>query len=137
MIKSISKASRRILETLIRDLDEDHQRSRKIDTASPSFVPVSVECIGPNTFSVCHYVEQNGDLCADPEVVFFRDSSGDFFPIEFKQDLLGVYQQFATVHEGQITKYSPRAQRDCASFCHLWMHNIKAQQPRWFSGEAA
>lgn len=40
------------------------------------FMPLVIETIGRNQFSVAHYYEQNGDLIADPEVIFltgFKD----------------------------------------------------------------
>jgi hypothetical protein len=37
----------------------------------PGFDRLVIECIGQNQVSVAHYYELNGDLVAEPDVVFF------------------------------------------------------------------
>jgi hypothetical protein len=37
---------------------------------NPPYMPLCIEVIGPNLISIAHYGLQNGDLMADPEMVF-------------------------------------------------------------------
>ena len=52
------------------------------DESGPSGLPA---------ISVAHYGEQNGDLMRDPAMVFEVDATGNFHPVSFQQDNLGVY----------------------------------------------
>ena len=53
--------------------------SRKVDRGT-GFMPVHVECLQRTAlgflYSIAHYYEQNGDLVADPDVVFVRTAEG-------------------------------------------------------------
>jgi len=92
-----------------------------------------VECLnkrGTNgeEYSLCHYYEQYGDMMRDPEVVLCKLPSGNFAPIMFQQDNLGVYEDF-------ISEPNERQQRDCRDFCNDWMINLSEQHPEYFAGD--
>jgi hypothetical protein len=126
--KPISQEAQKVLERLLQGVDDRH--TRKLDNGGECIMAVIVECVGPDRFSVAHYYEQNGDLMADPEVVFWR-RHGRYYPCEYKQDGLGLYQELIEFDPNDYARpvsFRPRAQADCASFCATWMRNIKHQQ---------
>jgi hypothetical protein len=79
-------------------------------------------------YSVAHYYEQMGDLMKDPDMVFLKGADGNYYPIEFQQDNLGIYQCAVEWDSGAIKGYSPAMQKDMASFAGDWMRNIRFQQ---------
>jgi Domain of unknown function (DUF6908) len=83
--------------------------------------------MGP-MFSVAHYYEQNGDLMKDPDMTFLRGDGGDYYPLEFQQDNLGLYQCAVDWEGDKIISYKPKMQRSMAGFSGTWMRNIKTQQ---------
>ena len=129
MIK-VNRQAKSVLDKLTQGLDEpgDH---RQIDNAPGAFMSVHIEHIGMCTlgamFSVAHYYEQNGDLVKDPDMVFVRSKDG-YYPIEFQQDNLAIYQCAVTWEGDKIKAYSQKMQKDMASFASSWMRNIKAQR---------
>lgn len=124
-LKPVSATAQRVLETLIAGLDV-HQ-SRKIDNSRGTFMAVHVERVGEDFFSIAHYFEQNGDLMADPDIVFWRDG-GRFYPVEYTQHALGIYQRLVTFENGRPVRFMTRQQADAATFTTTWMRNIKQQQ---------
>ena len=71
------------------------------------FMPVVIERIGADTYSIAHYGQQNGDLMADPELTF----RGDGTPLTYQNDYVGIYTETCDVE-----------------FVNLWMRNIAEQQ---------
>lgn len=130
MIK-INKQAKSVMNKLTLDLNEpgDH---KEIDNASGAFMSVHVEHIGTcnlgHIFSVAHYYEQNGDLMKDPDMVFLRGEDGEYYPTEFQQDNLCIYQRAVEFEGGTIKGFSPKLQKDMSVFAGTWMKNIKAQQ---------
>lgn len=124
-MKAINKNATEILNKIVSGINGDLYSdgdpgivaTKKINN-SKSFMAVSVECLQKNTYSVCHYYEQNGDLMRDPEVVFLKDNE-NYYPIMYQQDNVGLYQDF---------NEDPTGQAGCADFCNMWMNNIKEQQ---------
>jgi hypothetical protein len=99
--------------------------------------PYSEHNLGDNrkdlcTMSLCHYGAFNGDLMADPEIVFVRKEPesgkgpGGYYPLYFRNDYLHV-EQF--VYEpGEIyVKVNFKLQKELADFCNEWVKNIKEQ----------
>ena len=108
--------------------------SRKIERAG--YLPLCLERIeqapdGVTQVSVAHYGEQNGDLMADPEIVFrlWRSPLGEqlAIPAYVKQDYVGreawVYEfagaKCTGVREGLLA--------DLSEFSAIWLANLKAQ----------
>ena len=94
---------------------------------------VSVECINEveagKIYSVTHYYEQNGDLMSDPDMTFLKAvSTGDYFPLTFRQDNLGIDQDSVVWKDGKITGIRPKMQSDMTTFANQWLMNIKDQQ---------
>lgn len=128
-------------QTVLRYLAEQaaaHDGHIKIDNTGGRYMPVCVEWIGENLLSVAHYGEQNGDAMRDPDMVFWRAPSGNWYPVSFRNDRAGIDQE-AVVEwdEGTPLRYRPKAQAGQAAFAGLWMHNIKTQQNLDLSGMTA
>jgi hypothetical protein len=105
----------------------DHQQWNN----DSSFMAACVEIIGRTGLgplvSIAHYYEQNHDLMRDPDVVFVIGADQHVYPISYRQDGLGVYQEAATVEDGKW-KVRTKMQADICSFCDQWMQNINEQQ---------
>ena len=94
----------------------------------PVFMALTVEIIEDNQVSLCHYGEQSGDLMRDPEVVFFKDNDGDYFPFYFRNDYLGIEEWYAEANGDSWKICNQKGQKDLALFCNSWIFNIKSQQ---------
>ena len=87
---------------------------------------------GP-VFSVSHYYEQNGDLMSDPDITFLKITTpvmNFYYPLSYRQDNLGIDRELVTYDESgkKIKGFYKKLQADTATFCTLWMRNIKNQQ---------
>jgi len=95
---------------------------------SKGWMPLTVETWMESGFlnvSVCHYGEQNGDLMADPEMVFLL-AYGQEVPVYFKNDYVGTEQVFSKVEDGKLF-LKKRGVADLKSFSKTWASNLKAQ----------
>src|SRR4030042_7142039 len=76
---------------------------------------VSVECVDEappgKIFSVPHYYEQNGDLMSDPDMTFLRLKSGNYIPMTYRQDNMGLDQQavWCDGPQRETVKFYPKA----------------------------
>lgn len=94
----------------------------------PGYDRLCVECIGLNRVSVAHYYELNGDLVAEPDVVFFVDADSNWIPIEVTQSLTGWSQYAVFSDDGErITRIKSAGQHDLAEFAETWADNIAEQ----------
>ena len=104
---------------------------------SPGFMDLSVENIGRHCVSVTHYYEQNGDLCQDPEIVFWMcPLDGEWYPIEWTTpqfmmlgNLCGGYQKVIWLDDKSEswTKARVKAQASLAAFANTWATNLGRQ----------
>jgi|GEM_PF-307396 len=92
------------------------------------YVPLVVEKVGRNLLSVAHYVEEGGDLAADPEVVFFT-GYGQWVPIEVTQHPPAGYRAYAepSADGKEIAHLDVAGQADLARFVEVWARNLAAQ----------
>lgn len=134
-MRPINQKAQAVMDRLTAGLDIENSH-RKIDNNPPDsgIMAVVVEWIGGcklgDTFSIAQYYEQNGDLMADPEMTFLR-CAGQYFPLSYKLDSLGVYREAVGWKDGEICGIvNSREQRDEAIFAGEWMRNIKMQQFR-------
>lgn len=103
--------------------------ARRFGERNGAFMPAFVECIGPDTFSVAHYYEQNGDLVQDPEVEFFRAPTGAWVPLSIHHGALGIRRVAVELGDnGQPSAYRPRQLRELCNFACMWLKNIREQQ---------
>lgn len=133
-MKHLSAAAEKVMNKLINGLTEECNHKR-IDNSNTIFMPVVVEQIGKNYFgneySIAHYYEQNGDLMADPEMIFWQGGDGHFYPVYFKQDgAFAIEQISAFVDPDNYKNFKVRLkwQSDHTAFANTWMRNIKQQQ---------
>ena len=122
-MKAINKKAQKVLETLIASMQDGYA---KIDNTDGAFMPVIVEAIGDDCFSVAHYYEQDGDLIPDPEMVFLKGADGKFYPGSF-QSGFGL-QESVIFEDGKPSGIRQRMQSEQATFAGKWLANIKMQQ---------
>ena len=93
-------------------------------------MPLSVEKLSTydigTVYSLCHYFEQNGDLCQDPEMLFLLHKSGRVYPMMFQQAIPPAYEESIFFDDGW--KLNKRLQAEHTRFANLWLKNIKEQQ---------
>lgn len=127
-MKPVNARSQTVLERLTRELATVGAH-RRYDRSPGVYVPLSVECIGPNQYSLAHYIEMNGDLVADPEMVFWRaPATGEFFPLYLRQ-VLGESTSATVTEDGTgWLAADRRLQVQHAAFADMWLRNIARQQ---------
>jgi hypothetical protein len=89
-----------------------------------------IEGLGGRKVSVAHYFEQNGDLIADPEIVFFIGYDGNWYAVETTMVLIGTreYAKFARRNgRWELTHLNRAMQADLSSFAGIWAKNIREQ----------
>jgi len=146
-MKPVSMKAAKVIDKLVAGLDQPgdaktfdaHDYTKNWNGGT---MAVHVENIGhyPSTgtgklYSVAHYYKQNGDLLADPEMIFWaaktRDRAGRFvdtyYPTYFKQDPI-MEEESAIFQDGKLHSFYPRLQADHTRFANMWMNNIKEQQ---------
>jgi len=136
--KTLNKQSTKIFKQIISKLNgSEHIKINNSD----AFMSLSVEKLQTvrgdfdtklSLVSLAHYGEQNGDLIADPDVVFLVIEKGKFcavYPVEITQAFIGEYKRYIDLDENLHFKtFYPAGQRDLKDFCNIWMKNIKYQQ---------
>ncbi len=123
--RPINKKNKEIFEILISKMKDNYL---KLDNSDGIFMPVVLEKIGNKFYSLAHYYEQNGDLMADPEVVFYQDSNNEYYPCSFRTDGLGLDREYIVFENGKPSKIYKNGQLDNSYFCDDWLNNIKHQQ---------
>ncbi len=95
------------------------------------FNGISIENIGTNLLSVAHYFDQEGDLVADPDVVFFTGYA-EWVPISIQNQF--CFSEAAVVHDDHTGLKGIYVQRqaELADFCWQWAKNLRAQG--WLQG---
>lgn len=127
MAIAVNQYARDVLDALTSGLTSS-QPARTLNSRPGTFMAVHVELIWPHRFSVAHYGEQNGDLMRDPEMVFYRDESGDYFASYWRNDYAHVEQESLVIVNGHVASVNDRVQRDHTRFANTWMRNIVEQQ---------
>lgn len=129
-MRKVNNKAAKVLATLTAGLTPGD--GRKIDNSGGTYMPVHVDCVAPNLFSVAHTYIQNGDVMDDPSMTFFLHPNGNFYPCDYTQHGLGIHQvsMTATPKSDGSFEYKGRwrLQKDHAVFAGTWMKNIKSQQ---------
>lgn len=60
---------------------------------SDVFMYLSISVVGSDSLVIGHYFEQNGDLMADPEMMFYRNQNEEFIPVYYQLDSLAFYEE--------------------------------------------
>ena len=105
---------------------------RHVRLECAGFMPLVVEAIGTGPrglpmVSLAHYYSQNGDAMRDPDMVFEVDAAGQFHPVSFQQDNLGLYDEAVFVDDAGRVMVRPRLVKDLALFGRQWDKNLKEQ----------
>ncbi len=135
-MKAINKHAQKVFSAAINHLKGGlHAR---IDNSPGTYMPLVVERIGKlryrsgktlPVYSFAHYGEQNGDLMRDPDVTMAQDTSGDLYPLTFRNDYVGTnHDAIIYDDDGCVNAFQTRMQADIATFCGTWARNIKEQQ---------
>jgi len=122
----INEASKIILDKLW-ELAERNGGYFKLNN-NPTYMPLSIEKLGKTVISICHYGEQNGDLMRDPEMLFWKDENGDYFPFYFRNDYTGFEEFAGEVAGGKLTVENTGRQRMQVDVANVLTMNIKHQQ---------
>ncbi len=125
-MKPISKTAQRIFATLTKGLCPGE--SRKIDNAPGCYMPLHVERLTVDRYSLAHYFESNGDLVPDPDGEFWIGPDGRAYPVALQQCLGNYTVAIEFGDDDKPARFSPKAGRELASFAGQWLRNIKAQQ---------
>ena len=130
MMKHLNDKATAIFRKLTEGLKKvgDHQQWNN----DSSFMAACVEIIGRTGLgplvSIAHYYQQNGDMMRDPDVVFVVGADQEVYPISYRQDGMGIYQEAAIVEDGKW-KVRPKMQSDICDFCNdIWFPNLDQQQ---------
>ena len=126
-VKPVSASAKKVIQQLEAMMIDGYA---KIDHASDIFMPVVVEQVGENQISIAHYYEQNGDLMADPEIVFLKKEYSygvEYYPIYERMSGLGSDVELV-IFENRKPKMISNLQKGAASFCTTWMRTITMQQ---------
>lgn len=108
-------------------IDLSQQRAH-IRLDMPGFDRLCIERISGNAVSVAHYFEMNGDLVAEPDIVFFIDAQGYWIPVEITQSMTGWHRVVEFNEDGtKIARFQRERQADIAEFAEVWAQNIVDQ----------
>ena len=95
---------------------------------NPPWMALSIEVIGEHLVSVAHYGHMNGDVMADPEMVFYTNTlDGAWVPVSFRNDYVGSYRVATVMTHSEVASFYPHEQADQASFANTWARNIREQ----------
>jgi hypothetical protein len=108
-----------------------------LDLAAPSghlrlemknFDRLVIEKIAQHRLCVAHYYEHMGVLIADPELEFFIDAAGGWWPIAITQTLVGHRVYAELTPEGEdIARVDTSRQVGLVGFAKYWARNLKDQ----------
>ncbi|MEN5232442.1 DUF6908 domain-containing protein [Sphingobacterium faecium] len=109
------------------------------------FLPLTVELLDTeiwtpfgigNSYSFCHYYEQNGDLMQAPEMCFILVDNRDdqnldwdqvfIFPFMYQYAATCAYELSIITDGNKVTRINRRLQVKHALLAEQWMHEIKS-----------
>ena len=122
----INEASKIVLDK-IWELAGQNGGHYKLDN-NKTFMPLSIEKLGKKVITICHYGELNGDLMRDPEMLFWKDERGDYFPYYFRNDYVGAEEFVGVLVGGNLKITDEKQQKAQTEFADMWLNNIKEQQ---------
>ena len=125
-MKRVNDNSKQVLDKLW-ELATQNDGHCKLNN-DPTYMPLSIEIIEPTAISLCHYGEQNGDLMRDPEMLFWKDETGNYFPFYFRNDYVGHEDILGETANGKLELSNVKGQADLIELADVWMQNIECQQ---------
>ena len=127
--------SREGFEVILRILSMMKDGYVKLDSKR-GYMPLVVEQVDSFHFherefsiiSFAHYGECQGDLMADPEMLFFICKDEGFaFASYYKNDWVGL-EQHSVIPDDDKLLWNKQLQKSHADFAELWLKNIREQQ---------
>jgi hypothetical protein len=110
----------------------DRLETNPIKVKNEGYMDLVIEYVGVGPrgcplVSVAHYFEQNGDLCADPDLVMeWMVPAGKWLPVSFKNDAFGYYVE-AVRREGDALIEDSGAVADILAFQRSFDMNLRTQ----------
>lgn len=91
------------------------------------YMPLVIERIGEDVYTMSHYGEQNGDLMADPDMeILLIPETESAEALTFRNDYMGLYQEVRREIDGK--RYiSPKLRSELNRFLSQWLKNLKQQ----------
>ena len=127
-MNAVNKTSSKIIDQIVSTLKNGYL---KLYNAKGVFMPLVVEKVYEQAsgiiYSFAHYGEQNWDLMRDPEVCLLQ-SGGDYYPLDFRNDYLGIFQETVVYNSRETVLVNAKKQAEITEFCNQWLQNIKQQQ---------
>ena len=144
MRPNIFEVNYALLCTLLRCKPEEMEFDRVYRFRSSGFMDLVVERLpncsttGAPVLSLCHYFEQNGDLCKDPEMTLraFKPANlpyGMLDALTFEQSIPPIYQEVYP----EPMKVRPKLKEQLNSFLRDWLRNLISQGHRLVPPETA
>lgn len=132
-MRHLSNVSKGLLEALLVEMNliEGIPNSTgKLDRGGECIMAIHGEWVEPNMLSLSHYYEQEGDLLADPEMLFWKGDDGEYYPVLFKQD--GAFpirhQAIFFSPERRPLRHDKKVLSEQVHFVSTWLRNICFQQ---------
>ena len=140
-MRQLNEGATRIFARLLHKLGPQNYAKLK----SEGFMPLTIERLDEGIVtdagagqqvSLCHYYEQNGDLCRDPEMCFLvvdnRQQPKDhenlhIYPYYYRQDNLGLEESSVTFSGNAIENCLKKWQYAHTQFANSWLQNIRNQ----------
>jgi len=138
-MRKVNKEAKRELDRLAA-LADANGGAVKLDGGS--MMDLCVEKIGTARFgrhgeivplySFAHYGELNGDAMRDPDVVLFRGPDLNWYPVSYRNDYLGKYDECSMFdYDGKGNfGWRPALARSIAVFVGTWAENMKRYTER-------
>lgn len=126
-----TKLFRNTINSLLKAHDADlSQPGSSLTLDNEPYMRLSINRISTNVISVAHTYVQHGDLMSDPEMRFWTlndDEFGYWYPIDYTQHGLGIYQEAVIFEDGKPTGFNKKLQAQLCSFANQWARNLKHQ----------
>ncbi len=127
----LDKTAARIVDFVTANLPADENGHRRIggEIGKSAIMPLCVERLDEDTYSLAHYFILDDEMCQDPDVVLLKREDGSWLPVSFHQAVPPIFfwaveldedNRPATVHEPLL--------RDLVTFCNRWMRNVRDLQ---------
>lgn len=125
---AFTKPTQKFLTKLFAGMCLPPEGRKKIDNTNGVFMPLVVERLTEDRYSMSHYYEQNGDLVPDPDMEIWRDENGIFYPVALQQNTGHYSRAIEFGADGKPSGFAPTVQRELVQFMTMWARNLRAQQ---------
>lgn len=108
----------------------DALKAKSIAIENQPYMKLCIEVVGTrhnhSVISVAHYGRQNGDAMRDPDMEFEICPNGQWHPLSFRNDYMGLMQEVFFERDGKEF-YRPRLKTDLNKFARQWSRNLAEQ----------